>query len=174
MQACEPQAGLRWVLVFHIQVNPKPWIPDALFQSLFRSKLSTIEVKSKSFQEKFVSGQKTINALKAGITSIFSKLGCDNAGNRAVLDMGEGVTETNMVQVLGIIEARGNEIMQLYAKASGHAPPVESEEEPPTETPSFLSGKILGPGPQVREAAARSIVFSFLCLFLYRPFLHVS
>jgi hypothetical protein len=39
------------------------------------------------------------------------------------LDKSEGVTEANMMQYLGIIEQRTNEILQLYATTQALPPP---------------------------------------------------
>lgn len=56
---------------------------------------------------------KTVNALRAGIYSIFNKIGCASPATKEML--GDDVTETNMMQYLGIIEQRTNEILQQFA-----------------------------------------------------------
>ena len=57
---------------------------------------------------------RTINALKAGITSIFNKIGCSNAANRELLG-DQGVNESNMLAYLGVIEERANDVLKMYA-----------------------------------------------------------
>ena len=53
-------------------------------------------------------------SLLLGIDSLFDKINCDRS---PIVDMlgDTGVTETNMMQYLGIIEQRTNELLQLYA-----------------------------------------------------------
>ena len=63
----------------------------------------------------------TINALKAGIQSIFERIGCNTEAAQEMLGY-QGVTETNMMQYLGIIEQRTNEILQMYSAV--HTAPV--------------------------------------------------
>jgi hypothetical protein len=57
---------------------------------------------------------KTINALKIGIQSIFERIGC-NTDTSPELHGSSGVTESNMMHYLGVIEGRTNEVLQMYA-----------------------------------------------------------
>eukprot|EP00965_Chrysotila_dentata_P184129 6079631-Pleurochrysis_carterae.AAC.1 len=59
----------------------------------------------------------------------------------------EGVTERNMMQYLGIIEQRTNEILQLYAAAQAQARESAGEAQNGSATPAVAN--ILGTGPQV-------------------------
>ena len=63
---------------------------------------------------------KTVNALKIGIKSIFDRIGCNNEQVSEIVGT-HGVTESNMMQYLGIIEARTNEILQMYSTCQGTA-----------------------------------------------------
>ena len=56
---------------------------------------------------------KTINALKIGIQSIFDRIGC-NTDEIPELFGSDGVTESNMMHYLGVIEQRTNEVLQMY------------------------------------------------------------
>jgi septal ring factor EnvC (AmiA/AmiB activator) len=56
---------------------------------------------------------KTINALKLGVRSIYNRIGCDHEGLTNLLGT-HGVTESNMLQYLGIIEQRTNELLTMY------------------------------------------------------------
>ena len=53
---------------------------------------------------------KTINALKIGIHSIFDRIGC-NTEMMPELIGSAGVTESNMMIYLGVIEQRTNEVL---------------------------------------------------------------
>ena len=86
---------------------------------------------------------KTVNTLKVGIASIFKKIGCDTPANMDMLG-NEGVTESNMMQYLGIIEQRTNEILQLYAATQAREGVVDAQGNP---VPAVSS--ILGQGPQL-------------------------
>ena len=59
---------------------------------------------------------KTLTAVRAGIQSIYNRLGCNASGSAG----GEGgntsgVTEQNMLNFLGVIEQRTNEILLLHS-----------------------------------------------------------
>ena len=99
-------------------------------------RLQKTEAKAEQYEKKYEAAMKTVNALKVqstraswscnrtkqgglpnaqvGIQSIFNKIGCNTPANLEMLG-NEGVTENNMMQYLGIIEQRTNEILQLYA-----------------------------------------------------------
>ena len=55
-----------------------------------------------------------MNSLKVGIQNIFDNIGCANEHTQELVGT-HGVTESNMMQYLGIIEMRTNEILQMYA-----------------------------------------------------------
>lgn len=55
---------------------------------------------------------KIINSLKIGIKSIFDRIGCNTEQVQEIIGS-HGVTESNMLQYLGIIEQRTNEILLL-------------------------------------------------------------
>ena len=57
---------------------------------------------------------KTINSLKIGIQSIFERIGCTTEEIPELLGT-TGVSESNMMHYLGLIESRTNEILQMYA-----------------------------------------------------------
>jgi chromosome segregation ATPase len=104
-------------------------------------KLQKTEAKSHQYDEKYQAAQKTVNALKVGIQSIFHKIGCDKMPQSENLDKTEGVTELNMMSYLGIIEQRTNEILQLYAQ---HQAAQQGKEGDPSAVAA-----ILGQGPQL-------------------------
>jgi uncharacterized phage infection (PIP) family protein YhgE len=77
------------------------------------SKLSKTEEKADFYESKYANARATIDSLKEGIGSIFEKIGCNDEVLKETLN-NAGVTETNMMQYLGIIEDRTNELLVLY------------------------------------------------------------
>jgi chromosome segregation ATPase len=77
-------------------------------------KLLRTEKKAEEYELRHQAANRTIVSLKNGIQSIFTRIG---AGTNAVDEMlgNQGVTESNMMQYLGIIEQRTSEILQAYA-----------------------------------------------------------
>ena len=106
-------------------------------------RLARTEAKAEQYEKKYEAAMKTVNALKTGIASIFKKIGCDTPANLEMLG-NEGVTENNMMQYLGIIEQRTNEILQLYAATQAREGVVGADGNP---VPAVTS--ILGQGPQL-------------------------
>jgi len=106
-------------------------------------RLQRTEAKAEQYEKKYEAAMKTVNTLKVGIASIFKKIGCDTPANLEMLG-NEGVTESNMMQYLGIIEQRTNEILQLYAATQAREGVVDGQGNP---VPAVSS--ILGQGPQL-------------------------
>uniref|UniRef100_A0A7S0SDG4 ODAD1 central coiled coil region domain-containing protein n=1 Tax=Mantoniella antarctica TaxID=81844 RepID=A0A7S0SDG4_9CHLO len=77
-------------------------------------RLERTDAKTDQFELRFLAAMRTVNALKAGITSIYNKIGCNNAASRELLG-DQGVNESNMLSYLGVIEQRANEVLQAYA-----------------------------------------------------------
>ena len=83
-------------------------------------KLQKMEAKADLYEKKHEEAMKTVNTLKAGVWNIFNKIGCNTPAVREML--GEGnVTENNLVQYLGIVEQRTNELLQTYAQVERYA-----------------------------------------------------
>ena len=98
-------------------------------------------VKSELFETKYQAALKMINALKTGIQSVFTRIGCNTA---AVSDMlgNAGVTEASMMTYLGIIEQRTNEILQLYSNT------LANRQDKETNVLNVNAAAMLGQGPQ--------------------------
>jgi hypothetical protein len=87
------------------------------------SRLTKIETKGNAYQDRYGTASKTVKSLKDGIAGLFVKVGC--AGTAAAEMLGTaGVTESNMMQYLGLIEHRTNELVTQYNKLK------EPEKEP--------------------------------------------
>ncbi|KAJ8605902.1 hypothetical protein CTAYLR_004194 [Chrysophaeum taylorii] len=78
--------------------------------------LARTEQKTEEYEVKHQNAQRNINQLKTGIHSIFSRLGCASTSVEEMLG-NQGVTESNMMQYLEIIEQRTTEILQTYAQS---------------------------------------------------------
>ena len=123
-------------------------------------KLASTEQSAETYEGKHAQAAKIINQLKSGIQSIFTRIGCDKS---QITDMlgSAGVTESNMMQYLGIIEQRTNEILQSkyfkpstpcvmsewnsYQKHNTVAYNQASQKDPERETAPI---GLLGQGPQ--------------------------
>jgi len=96
------------------------------------SKLQITEEKSSQYEDKHGQAQQTIGALKQGIQSVFDKIGCSDEVTKETLG-NAGVTESNMMQYLGIIEQRCNELLETYriqqAKSEDHEGGVRWDDE---------------------------------------------
>jgi len=77
-------------------------------------KLSKAKAKTDEYVSRYDRAVRTISQLKNGIHSIFTRIGAANTYVDAMLGS-QGVTESNMMQYLGIIEQRTSEILQAYA-----------------------------------------------------------
>ena len=78
-------------------------------------KLAAVESRAAALEAKYVTVTATLDALKATINRIFDNTGCNTAATRKLLgDL--GITESNVLQYLALIEQRASEIMALYTQ----------------------------------------------------------
>lgn len=106
-------------------------------------KLSKTDKKANEYETRYQVAVRTITQLKNGIQSIFTRIGATSSSVDEMLG-NQGVTESNMMQYLGIIEQRTTEILQAYA-ASQIGLPNESTLQLPTVVPADSSSKIAPP-----------------------------
>eukprot|EP00428_Durinskia_dybowskii_P061112 CAMPEP_0170380012 /NCGR_PEP_ID=MMETSP0117_2-20130122/13642_1 /TAXON_ID=400756 /ORGANISM="Durinskia baltica, Strain CSIRO CS-38" /LENGTH=517 /DNA_ID=CAMNT_0010635475 /DNA_START=58 /DNA_END=1611 /DNA_ORIENTATION=+ len=104
-------------------------------------KLTKTDKKAEDYESRYNLAVRTINQLKNGIQSIFTRIGATSASVDEMLG-NQGVTESNMMQYLGIIEQRTTEILQAYA-ASQIGLPNEHTLQLPSVVPAEGTGKIL-------------------------------
>jgi len=83
-------------------------------------RLASTEARAEQYEAKALKAAKTVSQLEQGIQSIFSKIGCDKSALSDMLGT-TGVTESNMMQYLGIIEQRTNELLQQFHNSSKDA-----------------------------------------------------
>lgn len=81
------------------------------------AKLQFTEQSADKCEHKYQDAQKVVNAVKIGIQSLFNKTGCNS---QAMVEMlGDSVvTEANMMQYLGVIEQKTNDILHQYANVA--------------------------------------------------------
>ena len=97
-------------------------------------KLLKTEKKAGQFEIEYQKSIKKIELIKAGIESIFTTLECDSEDFEELIGA-HGITESNMLVYLGIIEQKINEIIQAYAfikteKAKHTGDDINSKEDP--------------------------------------------
>ena len=80
------------------------------------AKLEKAETKADHYDEKYKEAMNVVTVLKKGIENLFSRIGCYTEGFAEMLG-NQGVTDSNIMQYLGIIEQRTNEILQMYSAA---------------------------------------------------------
>ena len=112
------------------------------------AKLEKAEHKADHYDSKYKEAMSVVTLLKKGVETLFTQIGCYTEGFAEMLG-NQGVTDSNIMQYLGIIEQRTNEILQMYhaAKKTGSAKQVRllMTEEEEVKDPS----KILANGPKV-------------------------
>lgn len=106
-------------------------------------RLEKTEARAALHEQKAEAAARTITALKSGIQSVFEKIGCSATALSDMLGNG-GVTEGNMMQYLGIIEQRTNEILQMYAAVQ-----MQQQGSTGEQAAQQSLANILGQGPQV-------------------------
>ncbi|XP_032238101.2 coiled-coil domain-containing protein 63 [Nematostella vectensis] len=102
-------------------------------------KLNAATEKGDQFDGQYKHTKKILEQLKTGIDSLFNKINCDRSAIENLLGSKEGITDNNMMQFLGIIEQRTNELLQVQA--------FQLTKDTEKEDPSPPVG-LLGQGPQ--------------------------
>lgn len=77
-------------------------------------RLRRAETRARMYDRKYATATATMARLKDGAWRVFNKIGCNTEVNRALLGE-DGVTDQNVMQYLGVIEQRTNEILQMFA-----------------------------------------------------------
>ena len=96
--------------------------------------------KADEYEARYNLALRTIGQLKNGIQSIFTRIGATATSVDEMLG-NQGVTESNMMQYLGIIEQRTTEILQAYA-ASQIGLPNEQTLQLPSVVPAEGTGRL--------------------------------
>ncbi|CAG5135520.1 unnamed protein product [Candidula unifasciata] len=91
------------------------------------------------YTQKHKEVMKILDQLKSGIESVFNKTNCDRSAIDNMLGASSGITDTNMIQYLGIIEQRTNELLAIQAFCT-----QKDQEKADLKSVSFLGE---GPSP---------------------------
>lgn len=86
---------------------------EKILEKLNRELLAA-EEETKEYEKQHRETSKTIATLKVGVQAIFERIGC-SCEVIPELFGSNGVTDSNMMTYLGVIEQRTNEVMQMYA-----------------------------------------------------------
>ena len=95
---------------------------------------ATEEQKTKHIRS-HASTMRVIEQLRSGVESLFNKSGCDGSAILEMLGGSAGVSDSNLLQYLGLIEQRANELLQLHSFV--HV----KESNDPASMATFLQGR---------------------------------
>ncbi|XP_076821624.1 coiled-coil domain-containing protein 63-like [Clavelina lepadiformis] len=95
--------------------------------------------------------EKILDQLKAGIESVFGKISCDRSAISDMLGDNDTVNENNMMQYLGIIEQKTNELLQIHTYLQMKE--LENRPEGAPGTPPVTATALLG-GPAAPPVVA--------------------
>lgn len=112
------------------------------------AELAEVTERKASFDARYSATTNVLDQLKTGIDSVFSKISCDATAITDMLGGHAGVTDTTVLQYLGIVEQRTNELLQLQAF-------IQAKE---SGDPDMMSKFLMGHGPQGGLAAASFVL----------------
>ena len=115
-------------------------------------KLVRTEKKADEYEARYQRAIRTISQLKNGIHSIFTRIGAASTSVEEMLG-NQGVTESNMMQYLGIIEQRTSEILQAYA-ASQIGQPNEQNLSLPSVVAAESPSKLMVVAPSYEDMSS--------------------
>lgn len=107
-------------------------------------KQNTAHSEADEYEQKYKEVAKILDQLKAGIDSLFNKINCDRAAIDDMLGAASGVTEGNMLQYLGIIEQRTNELLAVQTYLN-----TKDADKYDPKAPGLLGGGPSGPQQQI-------------------------
>lgn len=101
---------------------------DKLYKE-WEAQIKGMHRRAAAYDRQYEHALRSLDAIKPGVHSIFQKLGNDTALAESLA--AAGVTDTNIMQHLGLIEQRVSELMHLYELSAHGVPltlPTEEEE----------------------------------------------
>ena len=123
------------------------------------SKLHRTEMRTREFDERHTRVAQVLATVKKRVQEIFHRIGCRNTIAASFVG-NQGVTDSNLMQHLGIIEQRTNEVLQMYA-ASGAAFDDDASAEPSSNAGSASGGaNVDGSGASLSATSTSSAVSS--------------
>ena len=127
--------------------------------ALLEEKLASCKASCEGYELKWQQSTAVMESLKGVIQRTFKGIGCDTAATRDLLGE-DGVSEANIMQYLGIVEQRANEILQFYSnrrsrsrgsQASGLDGPRVSNSQPTAGPGTTLSSLAIEPPSTTME-----------------------
>ncbi|CAH1775288.1 unnamed protein product [Owenia fusiformis] len=109
--------------------------------SNLEEKQVTASKNADEHDEKHTAIMKILDQLRAGIDSLFNKISCERSAIDDMLGAQTGVQDRNMIQYLGIIEQRTNELLSIQNYSNSK----DYEKYDPK------AGGLLGAGPQATQ-----------------------
>lgn len=84
-----------------------------------KNKIKTTEIKTNEYKTKYQDSIKEMSSLKDGIQQILNNVGIDEQ-QKPMVDMikNTGITESNVMEILGVIEQKTNDLITDYIKIS--------------------------------------------------------
>lgn len=116
-------------------------------------KLSRVQQKIEEHEQRYQKSMRVISQLKNGIHSIFTRIGAASSSVEELLG-NQGVTESNMLQYLGIIEQRTSELLQMYTASQMGQTVFESSLQLPVPVPSGPTPKLHVVPPSYDEVSS--------------------
>ncbi|XP_059808076.1 coiled-coil domain-containing protein 114 isoform X1 [Hypanus sabinus] len=92
------------------------------------------------YESRLTAGKKILDQLKTGIESLFNQINCDRSILDEMLGSSSGIRDNNVMQYLGLIEQRTNELLsiQSYLSSKDYDKPYD-----PRKTAMLLLGQSL-------------------------------
>jgi hypothetical protein len=106
-------------------------------------KLVVSQDQTEAYEARAERALAVINSLKGGVTSVFDKIGCASAQTELLTT--SGVTESNIMQYLGIVEERTTDLLEQWRTINTEneiATSLEPEQEAAQE-PAFDANKAI-------------------------------
>jgi len=87
-----------------------------------KNRIKSTEAMTTRYKNEYQESLRTMAGLKDGISSILSKVGIDH-NNKPMMDMlnSTGVTESNVMEILGVIEQKTNDLIARFQSVSSAA-----------------------------------------------------
>jgi len=111
----ETIAGLQAEVAKHTQESGEDINQHKQLLNELEARLQATDAAAAKYELRFQEAQNTVSTLNKSIEDIFKNIGCDSSLMSEMLAE-LNVTENNMMQYLGVIEQRTNEILQAYAR----------------------------------------------------------
>lgn len=86
-------------------------------------RLTRTEARVKDYDARHKDATYVLSEIKKQVMTVYDAIGCKSMGNLGMRHSSHGITDGNLMQYLGVIEQRTNEILQMYyatVQSHGH------------------------------------------------------